>query len=259
MDFENILYKKEDGVGIVTINSPKSLNALNSKILKELNGLIDIIENDKDIKVLIITGQGKAFVAGADIYELKDSSPEKGRKFSALGNDVFRRIEIMEKPVIAAINGLAFGGGCELAMSCDIRIAGAKAKLCQPEVGLGIIPGFGGTQRLPRLVGVAKAKELIYSGNIITAIEAEKIGLVNKVVPQEELMDTTMTLANKIASVSPSAVKYAKLAINSGIESDIETGITTEKNLLGLCFATYDQKEGISAFIEKRKANFKGE
>ena len=259
MDYKNILYKKKDNVGIISINNPESLNALNSKVLEELSAVISIAEKEDDVKVIIITGEGKAFVAGADIKEMQNINPEQARKLGALGNTLFRKIEVLEKPVIAAINGYAFGGGCELAMCCDIRIAGQKAKFSQPEVGLGIIPGFGGTQRLSRLVGVAKAKELIFSGNIIDSLEAEVIGLVNRVVAQEELMKTTLDLAKKIASVSQSAVKYSKIAINCGMESDINTGISVEENLLGLCFSTYDQKEGMNAFVEKRKQNFQGE
>lgn len=257
MNFENLLYKKEGNVGILKINNPKELNALNSTVLKELDIAIDMIEKDDEIKVLILSGEGKAFVAGANISEMRDMNPEEARKFGELGMNVFRKIEIMEKPVIAAINGFALGGGCELAMSCDIRIAGQKAKMGQPEVSLGITPGFGGTQRLPRLIGIAKAKELIYTGNMITADEAEKIGLVNKVVPQEELMDQALSLANKIASLAQIAVKYSKTAISIGIESSIETGMVIEKDLFGLCFATDDQKEGMTAFLEKKKAEFK--
>ncbi len=257
MNFENIIYKKEANIGIVSINNTKALNALNSKVLAELSIAIDMVEKDDEIYVLILTGEGKAFVAGADIAEMKDKSTEEARTFSGFGLDLFRKIEIMEKPVIAAINGFALGGGCELAMSCDIRIAGEKAKMGQPEVGLGIIPGFGGTQRLARIVGTAKAKELIYTGKTISADEAEKIGLVNKVVPQDELRDEVLKLAQKIVSSAQMAVRYSKTAINRGIETDIETGLAIEKDLFGLCFATQDQKEGMTAFIEKKKPEFK--
>lgn len=256
MEFQNLLFKKEGNVGILSINNPKSLNALNSTVLKEISTAIDMVEVDEEVNVLVITGEGKAFVAGADIAEMKNLNAEEARKFGKIGSDVFRKIELMEKPVIAAVNGFALGGGCELAMSCDIRIASERAKFGQPEVSLGITPGFSGTLRLPRLVGIAKAKELIYTGNIISAEEAEKIGLANKVVPQEELMNETLKLANKIASVAQIAVKYSKVAINRGIETDIETGMAIERDVFGLCFATEDQTEGMIAFIEKRKPEF---
>lgn len=257
MEFENLLLKKEGKVCVLSINRPKALNALNTDVLNELNAAIDLIEKDEEVYVVVITGEGKAFVAGADIVEMKDKNAEEARIFAKLGIETFRKIELMEKPVIAAVNGFALGGGCELAMSCDIRIAGEKAKFGQPEVGLGITPGFAGTQRLPRLVGSAKAKELILTADMINAAEAEKIGLVNKVVPQEEIMNEAMNMANKIASKGQIAVRYAKTAINRGIETDIETGMAIEKDLFGLCFATEDQKEGMTAFIEKRAAEFK--
>lgn len=257
MEFKNLLLKKEGNVCVLSINRPNALNALNTETLQELNAAIELIENDKDVYVLVITGEGKAFVAGADILEMKDKNAEEARTFAKLGLETFRKIELLEKPVIAAVNGFALGGGCELSMSCDIRIAGEKAKFGQPEVGLGITPGFAGTQRLARLVGSAKAKELIFTADMINATEAEKIGLVNKVVPQEELMNEAMNLANKIASKGQIAVKYSKVAINRGIETDIETGMAIEKDLFGLCFATEDQKEGMTAFVEKRAAKFK--
>lgn len=257
MDFENLLIKRQDDIAILSFNRPKVLNALDSSVLKELDEAIDEIEKDDDINVLVITGEGKAFVAGADISEMRDKTAAEGRSFGEFGSKVFRKIELMEKPVIAAVNGFALGGGCELAMSCDIRIAGEKAKFGQPEVGLGITPGFAGTQRLPRLVGTAKAKELIFTGNIINAKEAEKIGLVNNVVPQEELMDEVLKMAKKIAANGQIAVKYSKAAINRGINCDLDTGNEIEMDLFGLCFATEDQKEGMSAFLEKRNPEFK--
>lgn len=258
MEFENLLLKKEGNIGILSINRPKSLNALNSNVLKELNTAIDTINDDDEISVVILTGEGKAFVAGADIVEMKDKNSREAREFAELGIKVFRRLELMEKPVIAAVNGFALGGGCELAMSCDIRIAGEKAKFGQPEVGLGITPGFAGTQRLSRLVGISKAKELIFTGDMINANVAERIGLVNKVVSQEEIMNEAINLAKKIASKGQIAVRYAKTAINRGIETDMDTAMSIEKDLFGLCFATEDQKEGMTAFIEKRKPEFKG-
>jgi enoyl-CoA hydratase len=256
MDYANILLEKQKHICILTINRPRVLNALNSNVLEELNDAVNKIINDKDINITILTGQGKSFVAGADIGEMKDMNPEEAARFSELGAEVFRKLEIMEKPVIAAVNGFALGGGCELAMACDIRIASEKAKFGQPETGLGIIPGFSGTQRLSRLVGMGKSKELIFTGRIIDAVEAERIGLVNKVVAAEELMDKTLELANEILLKGQLAVRYAKTAINRGIETDIETGILIEKNLFSLCFATEDQKEGMTAFVEKRKANY---
>ena len=259
MEYENLLLKKAGNICILTINRPKALNALNSRVLEELSDAVDQIEKDKDIYVVIITGEGKAFVAGADILEMKDMTSEAARKFAKQGLEVFRKIELMEKVVIAAVNGFALGGGCELAMCCDIRIASEKAKFGQPEVGLGITPGFAGTQRLSRLVGIAKAKELIFTGDMIDANEAEKIGLVNKVTKHEELMNTAVELARKIASKGQIAVRYSKVAINRGVETDIETGMEIERNLFSLCFATDDQKEGMTAFIEKRKPEFKNQ
>lgn len=257
MEYKNLLLKKEGNVCFLSINRPKALNALNTQVLEELKIAIDEVEKDQDIYVLIITGEGKAFVAGADIVEMKDKNAAEARVFAKLGIEVFRKMELMEKPVIAAVNGFALGGGCELAMSADIRIAGEKAKFGQPEVGLGITPGFAGTQRLSRLVGIPKAKELIFTADVINAQEAERIGLVNKVVPQDELMNVALELANKIASKGQLAVRYSKAAINRGIETDIETGMAIEKDLFGLCFATEDQKEGMNAFVEKRAPIFK--
>ena len=257
LSWNNILLKKEGNVGILTIDREKALNALNIQVLKELDEAIDQVNSDESIHVLIITGKGKAFVAGADISEMKDLNQLEGREFGALGINTFRKIELMEKPVIAMVNGYALGGGCELALSCDIRIASEKAVFGQPEVGLGITPGFSGTQRLPRLVGIAKAKELIFTANNIRADEALEIGLVNKIVNKDELLESTMEMAKKIASNAQLAVRYSKNAINRGIETDIETGISLEKEYFGLCFASEDQKEGMSAFLNKRKPEFK--
>ncbi|MCT4607215.1 MAG: short-chain-enoyl-CoA hydratase [Marinisporobacter sp.] len=259
MNYEFIQMEQNERIAVLKLNRPKALNALNSAVLKEIECAIDHLDTDANVDVIIITGEGKAFVAGADITEMKDLGAEEGRLFGNLGQRVFRKIEKMEKPVIAAVNGFALGGGCELAMCCDMRIASEKAKFGQPEVGLGIIPGFSGTQRLPRIVGTAKAKELIFTGDIIKAEEAERIGLVNKVVAPEELMGATMDLAKRITKNAQKAVRYSNLAINRGFETDIETGIEIEGSLFGLCFATKDQKEGMTAFVEKRKAEFKGE
>lgn len=244
-------------MGILSINRPSALNALNGAVLEELNEAIDMVNNNEDIHVLILTGEGRAFVAGADIGEMKDMNPIEARKFAEKGLSVFRKIELMEKPVIAAVNGFALGGGCELTMCCDIRIASEKAKFGQPEVGLGIIPGFAGTQRLARLVGVGKAKELIFTCDTIDAEKAAEIGLVNKVVPAEELMNSAMEMAKRIISKGQIAIRYAKTSINRGIETDLDTGMIIEKDLFSLCFSTEDQKEGMEAFLEKRIPNYK--
>jgi enoyl-CoA hydratase len=258
MEFNNVILEKEGKIAIVTLNRPKALNALNSETLKELDIVIDELEKDDNIYVVILTGAGeKAFVAGADISEMKDLATMEGRKFSILGNRVFRRLENLEKPVIAAISGFALGGGCELAMACDLRIASDKAKFGQPETGLGITPGFGGTQRLARLVGVAFAKELIYTGKIIKAEEAQRIGLVNKIVESEKLLEEAKAMAATIAANAPIAVRLCKTAINRGIQCDIDTALMYEAEAFGECFSTEDQKEGMTAFIEKREKNFR--
>ena len=220
--------------------------------------LIDDLEKDNDIYAVIITGAGeKSFVAGADIAEMKDLNEEQGREFGTLGNKVFRRLENLNKPTIAAISGFALGGGCELAMACDIRIASEKAKFAQPEAGLGITPGFGGTQRLARIVGIGKAKEMIYTCDMIKADEALRIGLVNKVVPLESLLDEASAMAAKIVANAPIAVRLCKDAINRGLQVDIDKAIEIEAEDFGKCFSSEDQKEGMSAFLERRDKNFK--
>lgn len=256
MEYSKLLVEKENGIAIVKINNPQSLNALNSTILGELDTLFTELENDSSISVIILTGEGKAFVAGADITEMSSMDAAEGKAFGEKGAKVFRKIELLSKPVIAAVNGYALGGGCELAMCCDIRIASAKAKFGQPEVGLGITPGFSGTQRLPRLVGMGKAKELIFTAEAINADEACRIGLVNSVAEPEELMNTAVAMAEKIAGKAPLAVKYSKESINRGMQCSMDEAINIEANLFGLCFATEDQKEGMKAFMEKRKAKF---
>lgn len=256
MEYSKLLVEKENGIAIVKINNPQSLNALNSTILGELDTLFTELENDSSISVIILTGEGKAFVAGADITEMSSMDAAEGKAFGEKGAKVFRKIELLSKPVIAAVNGYALGGGCELAMCCDIRIASAKAKFGQPEVGLGITPGFSGTQRLPRLVGMGKAKELIFTAEAINADEACRIGLVNSVAEPEELMNTAVAMAEKIAGKAPVAVKYSKESINRGMQCSMDEAINIEANLFGLCFATEDQKEGMKAFMEKRKAKF---
>ena len=217
MEYSKLLVEKENGIAIVKINNPQSLNALNSTILGELDTLFTELENDSSISVIILTGEGKAFVAGADITEMSSMDAAEGKAFGEKGAKVFRKIELLSKPVIAAVNGYALGGGCELAMCCDIRIASAKAKFGQPEVGLGITPGFSGTQRLPRLVRMGKAKELIFTAEAINADEACRIGLVNSVAEPEELMNTAVAMAEKIAGKAPVAVKYSKESINRGM------------------------------------------
>lgn len=256
MEYKNIFLQKEERVAVITISRPKALNALNTETLKELDFAIDEIANDDEIYAVILTGDGKAFVAGADITEMKDLDVMCARKFGNLGNKVFRKLETLEKPVIAAVNGFALGGGCELSMACDIRIASSKAKFGQPEVGLGITPGFGGTQRLARLVGTGMAKQLIYTGDIINAEEALRIGLVNKVVEPEQLIEEVKLLAKKIASNAPIAVKLSKTAINRGLQMDIDTALMYEAEIFGECFSTVDQKNGMKAFLEKTEKRF---
>lgn len=259
MEFNYLKLSKEGKIAIITISRPKALNALNSDLLLELDKIIDLMENDNQVNVIILTGEGKSFVAGADIAQMKDLNFIEGKEFSKLGNKVFRKLELLQKPVIAAVNGFALGGGCELAMACDIRYASKKAKFGQPEVGLGITPGFGGTQRLSRLVGLGKAKELIYTAKVIKASEAKEINLVEEVFEPDELIDECIKLAKSISKNAQIAVNATKEAINRGFETDIQTGITIEADLFGLCFASLDQKEGMDAFLNKRNPNFKKE
>lgn len=254
--FKNLICTKEGNIYIIKIAREEYLNSLNEEVLKELDMAIDIIKKDEEIYVGIITGQGRAFVAGADIEAMKDMNFEEARRFSKTGNDLFRKIENCEKPIIAGINGFCLGGGLEIAMSCDIRIASTKSKFGQVEVNLGILPGFGGTQRLSRIVGIGKAKELIYSAQIIKAEDALNINLVNKVTSHETLLEECIDMAKLIASKGQLAVRYAKNAINKGYEIDIDNAINLESYLFGLCFASYDQEEGMSAFLEKRDPKF---
>lgn len=257
MEYKNVILEKEGKLALLTINRPKALNALNSETVMEIDSAIDEIAADDAVLAVIITGAGKSFVAGADITQMKDFNTLEGRKFSRLGNKVFRKLENLEKPVIAAVNGFALGGGCELSLACDIRIASSKAKFGQPEVGLGITPGFGGTQRLARVVGPGMAKELIYTAKMIKADEALRIGLVNSVFEPEKLLEEAKKLANTIASNAPVAVRMSKAAINRGIQCDIDTAVAYESEAFGECFSTEDQKEGMTAFVEKREKNFK--
>ena len=252
---EHIKVEKKKEIGIITLNRPEVRNALNRKMIQELGNVLTGLENDLQIRVIIITGN-KDFCAGADIKEMNAIKPEEIETFCRWGHKVFDQLEGMGKPVIAAITGFALGGGCELALACDIRIAGESAKFGQPEVNLGLIPGFGGTQRLSRLIGVAKAKEMILTGKIIDAKEAESIGLVNRVVKDEELMIAAEEMAQVIAQKAPVAVKMAKTLINENQE--IKEGLEKEIAFFARCFTTQDRLEGINAFLEKRKPKFKG-
>lgn len=254
--YENLDVGLNDRICTVKMNRPEVLNAIDEKTLMEIYEVFEEINDNEDIDVVVLTGEGKAFVAGADIAEMKDLNSQAAKEFSKLGLKALKEIENCKKVVIAAINGYALGGGCEIALACDIRIASNRAVFGQPEVSLGITPGFGGTQRLPRIIGMAKAKELIFTGRNIKADEAERLGLVNKVVDPEDLLEEVENLAEKIAKNAQFAVRYAKEAIKLGFETDINTGLDIETSLFGLCFSTNDQKEGMTAFIEKRQAEF---
>ncbi len=254
--YQTIRYEKNGNIGIATINRPEALNALNSTVISELEMLISEVEKDTELGAFILTGEGRSFVAGADIGEQKPMDVAGGRKWGQRGAALFRRIEKLEIPTIAAVNGFALGGGCEIAMACDIILASEKARFGQPEVGLGITPGFSGTQRLPRRVGIAKAKELIFSGKHIKADEAKEIGLVNAVYAPEELMNGAIEMAKSFTKNAPIAVKYSKACIDRGMQMDIDDGIALENELFAMCYATEDQKEGMGAFLEKRPAVF---
>ncbi len=256
-NLEFMEYKLHDSVAVLTINRPK-VNALNSEVLRQLKTAVKGAIRTEAVSVIVITGAGRAFVAGADISEMKDMSPLKAREFAALGQGVFNYIEQAPKPIIAAVNGYALGGGCELAMACDLRIAAKEAVFGQPEVKLGVLPGFGGTQRLARLVGAARAKELIFTGKNLAAGDAEAIGLVNRVVEADSLMEGALELARVIAAQGPVAIKGAKEAINRGLQVDMATGSALEAELFARCFSTEDQKEGMAAFLAKRAPEFKG-
>ncbi|NLG33577.1 MAG: short-chain-enoyl-CoA hydratase [Syntrophomonadaceae bacterium] len=259
MDYENLIVSKSGRTAIVTINRPSVLNALNKDTLLELLQVTPILEQDNEVDVVVITGAGeKAFVAGADIAYMQSLTAMEGRAFGILGNKVFRNIEQLNKPVIAAVNGFALGGGCELAMCCDFRLASNRARFGQPEVGLGITPGFGGTQRLARLVGPGMAKQILFTGQPIDADNALRIGLVNMVTDPDTLMDTVLSIANTICQQGQLAVRLCKSAVNEGMQSDIDRGMTIEADAFGLCFSTQDQKEGMQAFLEKRKPQFTG-
>ena len=259
MEFTNLLLEIENGIATITINRPKALNALNRETLEELGQAFRALKKNAEVSVVILTGGGeKAFVAGADIAEMQAMTVLEAREFSAFGQQVMAAIEKLDKPVIAAVNGYALGGGCELAMACDIRVVGEKARFGLPEVSLGVIPGFGGTQRLGRLVGKGRAKELVFTGDMIGAEEAYRIGLANQIVPAGELLEKCKEMAVKIVSKGSVAVRLSKEAINQGMELDIDKAVAYETELFSLCFATDDQKEGMQAFVEKRTADFKG-
>ena len=259
MAFENLLYEKRNGIGYVAVNRPEKLNALNRKTMDELHDCFQEIERDDEVRAVILTGAGeKAFVGGADINELAVQTPVEGKELSRRGQKILDLIEQLGKPVIAAVNGYALGGGCELALACTIRIASENARLGQPEVKLGLIPGYAGTQRLPRLVGRGRALEMVLSGEPVSAAEAYRIGLVNQVVPAQDLIAAAEKLAQKILANAPLAVKFALEAVNHGLEMTQAEGQFLEANLFGLCCTTADMKEGTRAFLEKRPARFTG-
>ena len=254
MAYENIVFEKEENIAIITFNRPEAMNALNNQTRAEFGQAIEDVAMDDAIKVLILTGSGKAFVAGSDIKEFNETTPFAAHNIKRLGE----MVEKLEKPVIAAVNGFCLGGGNEIAMGCDIIIASEKAKFGQTEINIGIIPGGGGTQRLPRLIGVCRAKELIYTGDIIRAEEADRLGLVNRVVPMDELMPAAKELAKKIAAKSAAALKLAKTAINRVMQTNLESGLKYEYELYSLSLSLEDKLEGVNAFLEKRAPKFVG-
>ncbi|HWR41370.1 MAG TPA: enoyl-CoA hydratase-related protein [Patescibacteria group bacterium] len=257
--YDNLLVEIGEGICQITLNRPKALNALNAATLKDLDAALDQIVGDPAVGVVIVTGAGdKAFVAGADISEMQPMSSLEGREWGRWGQAVFAKVESLPQPVIAAVNGFALGGGCELAMACDIRLASEKAKFGQPEVQLGITAGFCGTQRLSRLIGRGRAKEMLFTGDMIDAAEAYRIGLVNRVTAPEELLTAARTLARKILDKGPVAVRLTKAAVNAGVDLPLKEAAAYEAEVFGLCFSTADQKEGMSAFLEKRTPNFSG-
>jgi enoyl-CoA hydratase len=259
MAYETLLYETRDAVGHLTINRPDKLNALNRQVMRELDECFHAVQHDDAVRVVILTGAGeKAFVAGADIAELATLSAMEGREFSRYGQGVFDLIENLGKPVIAAVNGFALGGGCELAMACTLRVASENARFGQPEVKLGILPGYAGTQRLARLVGKGRALELLLTGEAVTAQEAYRLGLVNQVVSQVDLMNTAQALAQKILANAPLAIRFALEAVHHGLQMTLEEGQFLEATLFGLCCSTEDMKEGTRAFLEKRPAKFGG-
>lgn len=259
MAYENIMYQVEEGIATITFNRPKALNALNTALLEEFSQALDAIAADEDIRVLILTGAGdKAFVAGADISELATYNSLTAKSFSRKGHAILAKLQALPIAVIAAVNGFALGGGTEIAIACDFIYASESARFGQPEINLGLIPGFGGTQRLPRLIGSNQAKELVFTGKMISAADAEKIGLANRVVPADQLMEEVLKTAREIAAKGKVSLRAAKQAINYGLNTDLATGIHIEVDGFSMCYASSDAKEGTSAFLEKRKADFKG-
>ena len=260
MEYKNLLFAVEDGVAIITFNRPKALNAMNSETMKELYDAVIRCKNDEAVKAIILTGSGeKAFVAGADISEMKDLRPKEALAFMELGHETLRALETLPKPSIAAINGFALGGGTEISMACDMRFASETARFGQPEILIGLIPGWGGTQRLPRLVGMGRAKELIMGGGQIDAKRAYEIGLVNQVFPADQLLDAAKKFAKKLAGMPGFAIKMAKHSINYGYDLSLDNANRLETECCAQCFSTDDQKEGMAAFLEKRRPNFKGQ
>jgi len=258
MGFNTMIFEKEDHIAIITLNRPRSMNAINSEFVDELGRILDEITADDEIGAVIITGSEKVFAAGADIKEVVGiGTPVDAHSFVSRVQSVFNKIESLEKPVIAAVSGLAFGGGCELSLVCDIRIAGENALFAQPEIKIGVIPGAGGTQRLTRLIGVGRAKEMLYTGDPIDAEEAYRIGLVNKVVPVRSLMDEAKKMAVKFLKQPGFALRITKMVVNEGINMDLQSALAHEARCFELLFSTEDQKEGMKAFVEKRKPVFK--
>lgn len=258
MAYENLLLEIEDQIALLTVNRPKALNSINLATMNEMSQALAALQDDPQVKVIILTGAGeKAFVAGGDIAAMQPLGPLEARKVALKAQQLFNNIEDCSKVVIGAINGYALGGGCELAMACDIRIASDNAMFGQPEIKLGIIPGWAGTQRLPRLIGKGKAKELMFTGEMVSAEEAVRLGLANQVVPQSELLDAARKMARKIAAKSQAAIRLIKEAVDNGMEMESRKAFIYEAELFGLCFATEDQKEGMGAFLEKRQPEWK--
>ncbi|MBW1613815.1 MAG: enoyl-CoA hydratase/isomerase family protein [Deltaproteobacteria bacterium] len=259
MNFKNIKFSEDNGLVIITLDRPKAMNALNNELLDELEHVLTIIERDDELKVVIITGQEKFFSVGADIKEMRRlSSPLDVRSFSTKIQRVINSLELIPKPVIAAISGMALGGGCEMALACDLRIATENAVIGQPEIDIGIIPGAGGTQRLPRIIGLTTAKELLFTGRNVIASDALRIGLLNKVVPTSKLLNETKKMAREIAEKAPLAIKMIKMCLRDGLAMNLSQALAYELRCIEFLFSTEDQKEGVNAFIEKRKPNFKG-
>jgi enoyl-CoA hydratase len=259
MTFDNLLFERDGAVAVLTLNRPKVLNALNAALLRDLEAALDALAVDADVRAIVLTGAGdKAFVAGADINELAVLTPAEGKEHARHGQRLFDRVEHLGKPVIAAINGFALGGGCELALACTVRIAAETARLGQPEINLGIIPGYGGSQRLPRLVGKGRALEILLTGDMVSAARAYEIGLVNKVVPAADLLPAATALAQALASKAPIATRYILEAVNHGLDMPLAQGQYLETALFGAIASTEDTREGTSAFLEKRKPVWKG-